>query len=216
MPAGGSHCHTLLRVKIFVCKWSDQGRLCIGNRTRGTSCWVLTEYIGSLLTGNNTQQFWTGLLYLPESSSYYAMILPKTLACLILQEPLEKFLPIALFPHFAVFIASVCLPLGKMLSEPMLSEHGFGGDELPMLWLYQCKGTELLVLSCGLDVNNTLLTVSLFDCCRSCPWCPLMLILSTLALMHLLMLPHAGISIHTSFRWVWILQLQMCTVATVN
>lgn len=141
MLAGGSHCNTLPSVKIFVCDWSDQGHLCIGQRTRGTNCWVLTNYVGSVLTGNNKQFFWTSLLYHPKSSSCYAMVLSQTLACLILKEPLKKFLPIALFPYFVIFVATVCLPLGKVLSEPMLAEQGFGGgDELPMLWLLSEQG----------------------------------------------------------------------------
>lgn len=215
MLAGGSHCNTLPSVKIFVCDWSDQGHLCIGQRTRGTNCWVLTNYVGSVLTGNNKQFFWTSLLYHPKSSSCYAMVLSQTLACLILKEPLKKFLPIALFPYFVIFVATVCLPLGKVLSEPMLAEQGFGGVTSCLCYgFYQSKGTELLVLSCGLDVNSTLPTDPWFDCCCSCPSCPLMFILSTLALLCLLMLPHAGVSIHTSFRRV--LMLQMSTVATGN
>lgn len=57
MLAGESHCHTLPSVKIFVSKWSDQGHLCVGQRTRGTNCWDLTTYVGSVLTGNNKQFF---------------------------------------------------------------------------------------------------------------------------------------------------------------
>lgn len=99
----------------------------------------------------------------------------------------------------------------------LLSEHGFGFFGWLVAYTIALSEQEDWIFDLVLWAwckKNILLTVPSFDCCCSCPSCLLMVILSTLALVHLLMLPHRGISIHTSFRWVLILLLQMSTGAT--
>lgn len=96
------------------------GHPCVGQRTTQ----FFTEYLEFIFTGDYKQLFWTGLLYLPESSSCW-MILPQILTCLTLQNLWKSLCPSPYIPHFHIFVTTVCLPVEKMSSDAMLSDHSF-------------------------------------------------------------------------------------------
>lgn len=149
--------------------------------------------LGSIFTGSYKQSFWAGLLYLPESSSC-AMILPQTLPCLTLQNLWKTFCP----PTYILIFTFLWLLSAFLLRRCHLSSR-YQSTVLGGWWGACAKGTDLFVLHCDLDVTSTFLTILRFEYSRSCPFVSSNANSFHLALVWLLMLPQAGISICISF-----------------
>lgn len=152
------HCHTLSSVKISLAKEPDRVTCVWTQRMRGTSSWVLTRYVGSVLTGNYKSVFLRSFIF-----SWFKQFLCSDFAA----DPSLPYPPGTLGKDSVYCcIPSFCHLYGHCLSscwEDVIWVHVirafFLCDKLPTLWPYQSNKPERLVSCSGLDVNNTFLTI---------------------------------------------------------